>query len=239
MDGVSNIAALRVSQSMDVIRARFAEIERNTGLSFSSYLHNSSQAAGVGNSNFSPEMARILVEEAADGTRTSATNRTGSTSVVQTVESKPMPASEYDPLFTEIAELYNLDPALIKAVAYAESSFRPTVVSSAGAMGLMQLMPATAEALGVKDPFDPWQNVDGGARYLSQLLNRFDGDTLLALAAYNCGSSRVTSRGITDLTVAAQRDLLPQETRNYLVKIEQYLRGADSVRVLDSPYAAA
>jgi soluble lytic murein transglycosylase-like protein len=221
---------------MNVIRARFAEIERNTGLSFSSYLHNSSQA--VGNTNFSPEMARMLAEEAADGTGIGGTNRTASTSVVQTPDSKPMPASEYDPLFAEIAELYNLDPALIKAVAYAESSFRPTVVSSAGAMGLMQLMPATAEALGVKDPFDPRQNVDGGARYLAQLLNRFDGNTLLALAAYNCGSSRVTSRGITDLTVAAQRDLLPQETRNYLANIEKYLRGSDSIRVLDSPYAA-
>jgi soluble lytic murein transglycosylase-like protein len=150
-----------------------------------------------------------------------------------------MPESEYDDLFAEAGERYGLDAALIKAVAYAESTFRPGVVSRSGAMGLMQLMPATAEALGVSDPFDPWQNIDGGARYLSQLLNRFDGDALLAIAAYNCGWGRINSRGITDLTDPAQRELLPAETRAYLANIERYLRDSDALHVLERPLVAA
>lgn len=94
-------------------------------------------------------------------------------------------------LIETIAARYNLSPELLRGVVAAESGFNPRAVSPAGAMGLMQLMPATARALGVNDPFDPAANLDGGARYLRQLLDRFQGDTRLALAAYNAGPGAV------------------------------------------------
>ncbi|MFS8640308.1 MAG: lytic transglycosylase domain-containing protein [Symbiobacteriaceae bacterium] len=97
-------------------------------------------------------------------------------------------------LFEEAARRYGLDPRLLWAVARAESGLNPAAVSPAGAVGLMQLMPSTARALGVSDPFDPVQNVDAGARYLRQQLERF-GDIRLALAAYNAGPGAVQRYG--------------------------------------------
>ncbi|BCV21855.1 lytic transglycosylase domain-containing protein [Moorella sp. Hama-1] len=104
----------------------------------------------------------------------------------------PLPAStNIQTLIGAIAARYNLSPDLLRGVVAAESGFNPRAVSPAGALGLMQLMPATARALGVNDPFDPAANLDGGARYLRQLLDRFQGDTRLALAAYNAGPGAV------------------------------------------------
>lgn len=108
---------------------------------------------------------------------------------------QPGGVSAFDGLIREAAEAQGMDPALIKAVIDAESSFNPDAVSSAGAMGLMQLMPGTAEALGVSDAFDPRQNILGGTRYLKGLLDRFDNDPKLALAAYNAGPGRVKQYG--------------------------------------------
>lgn len=97
-------------------------------------------------------------------------------------------------LFEQAARRYGLDPGLLWAVARAESGLNPRAVSPAGAVGLMQLMPSTARELGVSDPFDPAQNVDAGARYLRQQLERF-GDIRLALAAYNAGPGAVQRHG--------------------------------------------
>jgi soluble lytic murein transglycosylase-like protein len=102
-----------------------------------------------------------------------------------------------------------LAPSLVIAVARVESGFVPSRISATGAMGLMQLMPRTADALGVADPFDPQQNADGGARYLKLLLSQFRGDLKRALAAYNAGPSRVS----------ALPQSLPSETRAYVARV--------------------
>lgn len=97
----------------------------------------------------------------------------------------------FNEIVTEKAVKYNLDPDLVKAVIKAESNWNPHAVSPKGARGLMQLMPTTAYELGVYNSFDPEDNIDGGTRYLRHLLERFNGDLTLALAAYNAGPARV------------------------------------------------
>lgn len=94
----------------------------------------------------------------------------------------------------EAAERYRLDPELIRAVIKVESGFNPHAVSARGAMGLMQLMPETAKEMQVKAPFVAGENIMGGSRYLRQLLDLFDGDLRLVLAAYNAGPSRVLEK---------------------------------------------
>jgi Transglycosylase SLT domain len=98
-------------------------------------------------------------------------------------------------LATAAAHRHGLDPALVSAVVAVESGFQPQAVSPKGAQGLRQLMPRTARELGVADPFDPAANLDGGSRYLSALVARYDGDLQKALAAYNAGMGAVARHG--------------------------------------------
>ena len=93
------------------------------------------------------------------------------------------------------ARTYQVDAALIRAIIFAESNYNPQAVSRVGAQGLMQLMPTTARWLGIEDAFDPELNIDGGVRYFKKLLDRYDGDVKLALAAYNAGSRHVRNYG--------------------------------------------
>ncbi|HEX03610.1 MAG TPA: lytic transglycosylase domain-containing protein [Bacteroidetes bacterium] len=122
--------------------------------------------------------------------------------------------ADFETLAIEAADRYDLDPRLVQAVIRAESEWDSTAVSSAGAMGLMQLMPDTATELGVMDAFDAEQNIDGGARYLRQMLDRYDGELSVALAAYNAGPSAVDKHG----------GVPPfEETRQYVQKILSWL----------------
>jgi soluble lytic murein transglycosylase-like protein len=118
-------------------------------------------------------------------------------SAIDTPSAAPVGAvpSHLVALIARAAQANGIDPALLAAVARAESGFDPRARSSAGARGLMQLMPARARALGITDPDDPAQSLDGGARYLRQQLDAFDGDLRLALAAYNTGPSAVQRHG--------------------------------------------
>ncbi len=99
--------------------------------------------------------------------------------------------SRFDDLIYGMANIYDLDPALVKAVVHVESAFNPQATSHAGAMGLMQLMPGTAERFGVAQPYTPEENVRGGVTYLKMLYDRYSGDVRLALAAYNAGEGLV------------------------------------------------
>ncbi len=132
----------------------------------------------------------------------------------------PLPASESEPLITAAATAHKLDPALIRAVIRKESGFRPCAYSPKGAMGLMQLMPDTAEHFNVKDPFASPENVMAGAKYLKQLMEHFKGDLKLTLAAYNAGQGRV------DGDPPAVPDI--PETRDYVDQILQSLSGDNS-----------
>ena len=122
---------------------------------------------------------------------------------------------EIEQLIARVAEQVSLAPELIRSVVAVESDFQPEAVSHAGAQGLMQLMPATATELGVRDSFDPEQNLLGGSRYLKQLLDKYDGDLDKTLAAYNWGQGNVDRKGL---------EQMPRETREYLARVKGRLQ---------------
>ena len=124
-----------------------------------------------------------------------------------------------DPIIVEAATAHGVDADLVRAVIQTESRFNPNAVSGVGAQGLMQLMPNTAKAVGIQDPFDPRQNIFGGVKYLSQLMQRYDGNTALALAAYNAGPGNVhRHRGVPPFG----------ETRGYVTKIAKLVADSDA-----------
>jgi len=133
--------------------------------------------------------------------------------------SKPfIPSSQkevYEPMIVTASERYSLDPDLVRAVIKAESNFNHRAVSPKGAMGLMQLMPATAQKMAVNNPFNPVENIHAGVRYLSELLHLFNWNLPLALAAYNAGPWRVI-----------ERNEIPsiKETMDYVERVMTYYK---------------
>ena len=121
--------------------------------------------------------------------------RDSSAGVQKVSRKKTAAPADYHSIIQEKASIYDMDPSLIKAVITTESNWDCTAISRKGAIGLMQLMPSTASDMNVRNPFDPEENIEGGTRYLSYLLERFQGNLTLALAAYNAGPNAVERFG--------------------------------------------
>ncbi len=195
-------------------------------------LHTTLSLAGDGPADTSPapvlgqqpSMLQPLLKAYADAAAQSAQTQTARDAVVfpeelpSPMSSPSLPSSPLgngkewlEPIIAKASSRYGVETGLIKAVIKAESNFNPTAVSSAGARGLMQLMPGTARSLGVNDSFDPEQNVLAGTRFLRDLLARYNGDMDSALAAYNWGPGNVDRRP----------EQMPRETRDYLARVKQ------------------
>jgi soluble lytic murein transglycosylase-like protein len=154
----------------------------------------------------------VLSNQRQPGAPYEATYRVEAPSLIRTSSKPPNSrgATAYDDLIRQNAERHGVSADLVRAVIQAESGFNPYAVSPKGAMGLMQLMPATARDLGVHNPFHPGENIRGGVAYLAGLLTRFDQDVERALAAYNAGAARVDQyHGVPPY----------RETQNYVKKI--------------------
>lgn len=142
-----------------------------------------------------------------------AVNNTAASASVKLEASGLSCSAQLDAIFDEAASKYDVDAKFLKAIAKCESDFSPECTSRSGAMGIMQLMPQTAASLGVTNAYDPYQNIMGGARYISEKLAQYNGDKSLALAAYNAGSGNVAKYG----------GIPPfKETQNYVAKVMAY-----------------
>jgi len=174
-------------QRIAAIQDRIREIEGKVGF-----------VKTLPDNSFAQKLDREMKKNAAAATKADETTAVAGTAVKQSEESaKVAPvektfSSEGDltDLVRQAAQKYGVDPKLVSAVVEAESGGDQSVISSAGAIGVMQLMPETAASLGV-DPYDKAQNIDGGTKYLSQMLNNFGGDVRKAVAAYNAGPQAV------------------------------------------------
>ncbi|MEM8997419.1 MAG: lytic transglycosylase domain-containing protein [Acidobacteriota bacterium] len=157
-----------------------------------------------------PAAAEIKVKTLDDGTQLVYNESASQRATRKAGRLLPPPTAHLEHLTQRFARENRLSPTLVQAVMQVESGYNVKALSSKGAMGLMQLMPETARELGVRDPWDPAQNVWGGTRYLRQQLDRFGGDVTLALAAYNAGPTAVTRfKGIPPY----------KETQRYVEKV--------------------
>lgn len=151
-----------------------------------------------------------------------APNLTNTASASFSDTMKSTGSQSLDDIFQRAAQKYDVPVSLLKAIGKAESNFNANAVSGAGAQGVMQLMPATAKSLGVTDSFDAEQNIMGGAKYIKQMLDRYDGNVKLALAAYNAGSGNV-SKWLQDRNYSDDgktlKDIPYPETKKYVKKV--------------------
>ena len=157
-------------------------------------------------------ISSISATKQAEGSKV---NQTNNADFSKELEAAKKNSTTLDAIFQKAAKKYGVDVNLLKAIGKAESDFNTKSTSHCGAQGIMQLMPATAKFLGVKDSYDPEQNIMGGAKYISRLIKQYDGNTTLALAAYNAGSGNVRKYG----------GVPPfEETQNYIKKINRFMK---------------
>ena len=165
---------------------------------------------------FKPVPTSGAVMRAARSAASEVNNYLGGRAQTHQTLNRAFTQQDIDTAIDEAAARHHVDPSLVRSVVKVESNFNPNAVSRKGAMGLMQLMPSTARSLNVSNPFDPQQNVDAGVRHLRRLLDSYNGDVRLSLAAYNAGSGAVArSAGVPHF----------RETQNYVRRITNMYGG--------------
>ena len=152
----------------------------------------------------------------------SSVDLSGISNDVEVTNSNLTQKEQIEDAVKKASKKYGVDANLIKAVIKTESNFNPTVVSKAGAKGLMQIMPSNFKNLGVTNPFDIYQNVDGGTKLLKEYIDKYNGDIQMALMAYNGGPTRMKNRGVTSIDHIYK---MPKETQNYVKKVMKYYKG--------------
>ena len=149
-------------------------------------------------------------------------NSTQNTNRVESCNKDENVNTRIDNAISTSSKKYGVDENLIRAIIKVESNFNPNCVSKAGAKGLMQLMPENCRDLGVADPFDIEQNIDGGTRHIKEYLDKYNGDVEMALMAYNGGPTRMARRGVKSIDDIYK---MPKETQNYVPKVMKYYKG--------------
>jgi len=149
-------------------------------------------------------------------------NSTQNTNRVESCNKDENVNTRIDNAISISSKKYGVDENLIRAIIKVESNFNPNCVSKAGAKGLMQLMPENCRDLGVADPFDIEQNIDGGTRHIKEYLDKYNGDVEMALMAYNGGPTRMARRGVKSIDDIYK---MPKETQNYGPKVMKYDKG--------------
>ncbi|HEY5561795.1 MAG TPA: lytic transglycosylase domain-containing protein [Clostridiaceae bacterium] len=183
-------------------------------------INNQNQNKNNGFSDLLEKLLASMVEDGSNNGTNSASNLYQNQ--VNTKEPDTLAngeTSSIDAAVSKASAKYGVDKKLIESVINQESSFNAKAISSAGAMGLMQLMPGTAKELGVKDAFNAAENIDGGTKYLKSLLDMYGNSKELALAAYNAGPNALKRNGVDD---KSEINRLSTETRNYVSMVTKY-----------------
>jgi soluble lytic murein transglycosylase-like protein len=215
------------------VNARMSEISAQTGISFPSLFGEQLAAARP----VSPSPAGVNASPAVHAPPPIASAidlmmpQNGFSPVIDPLMPGLFPSDNpLDGLFSSVAENYGMNPALLQAVAGARSGLDTGFVSPSGGLGLMQLLPSTAEGLGVRNPFDPFDNLDGGARNLIGQIIRYNGDVLMALAASEVGPAELRRLGIDS---PSQFHLLPPDVQHRIAEVRRVLEDQGLSHLID------
>lgn len=214
--------ALAASQRVQQLQTLLEQARQGSTSSFAAALQAARGSDTAGEPTTPPSASAAPLTSAVGSPAPLSSVGSAAPAPLTALSSAPTPTtaggSPYDALVAQSAARHGIDPALLHGLIQQESGFDPNSRSSAGALGLTQLMPGTASSLGVADPLDPAQSIEGGARYLSEMLQRFGGNTTDALAAYNAGPGAVQRYGGVPPYA---------ETQDYVAKVLGY---ADAYR---------